>query len=368
MSGERDGRRRSRVPPKLALSTIQELHGGLVGAAFNERAASDGLSYVRRASFPAAQLTLEQLVVLGDVELAERHPHGCAVLLRLEPDMLLQLAGGRGHGEIAIAGTGRAAVDAVAAELIATLRERGADDEIVVTFWADAPGRPLNPRRRIAAPDWQEIRGNYGAATRAQLDELMAAEQPGPGGLVLWHGKPGTGKSYALRALARAWRGWCDTHFITDADAFLGGTSYLLSALQRSDHGPRSERRWRLVILEDAGELLAVDARAVAGQGLSRLLNLTDGLLGAGLRTVVLLTTNEPVRRVHPAVVRPGRTWAEVEFSELSTAEANAWLKERGSERRVERPTTLAELFASGRRSVASRGGFGFGASRTGST
>ena len=45
---------------------------------------------------------------------------------------------------------------------------------------------------------------------------------------------------------------------------------------------------------------------AVAGQGLSRLLNVSDGLLGEGLRAVVLVTTNEPLRRLHPAVVRPG--------------------------------------------------------------
>ena len=99
-------------------------------------------------------------------------------------------------------------------------------------------------------------------------------------------------------------------------------------------------------MLEDAGELLAADARAIAGQGLSRLLNLTDGLLGEGLRVVVLVTTNEPLRRLHPAVVRPGRTWAEVEFGELSIEEANAWLEAHVSTSRVDGTTSLAELFA----------------------
>ena len=218
-----------------------------------------------------------------------------------------------------MAGRDRDAVDAVLGDLVAALREEETkDDEVPVTFLANAFGRLIEPRRRICAPAWSEIRGNYSAPARAALDELMAARGPGPGGLLLWHGEPGTGKSYALRALAREWRGWCDTHFVTDADAFLGGqTSYLLSALLRSNRGADGEHRWRLVVLEDAGELLAADARAVAGQGLSRLLNLADGLLGEGLRVVVLVTTNEPLRRLHPAVVRPGRTWAEVEFGEL---------------------------------------------------
>jgi len=101
----------------------------------------------------------------------------------------------------------------------------------------------------------------------------------------------------------------------------------------------------------------------VAGQGLSRLLNLADGLLGEGLRVVVLVTTNEPLRRLHPAVVRPGRTWAEVEFGALAEEEASAWLAARGIERRVERATALAELFAlaDGRR-LAVRKELGFAA------
>lgn len=349
----------------LALSTTQELRDNLVEAAFNEWIMRDGLTYVRRTSFAAA-LTLEQLVLLGVVELATREAGGCAAVLRLQPDMLVGLGGWRGQGRIAVAGKDRDAVDAVLDDLVAALREEQLDDEVPVTFWAHSAGRPSNPRRRIVAPAWSEIRDNYAASARDALDELMAATGPGPGGLLLWHGEPGTGKSYALRALAREWRGWCDTHFITDAEVFLGNTSYLLDALllgRRAGSDDGAARRWRLVVLEDSGELLAADARAIAGQALSRLLNLSDGLLGEGMRVIVLVTTNEPLRRLHPAVVRPGRTWMEVEFGALAVEEANAWLEARGNGRRVERATTLAELFGGDQdRRWATRGGLGFAA------
>jgi hypothetical protein len=349
----------------FCLSTTQELRGaGLAAAAFNALAVRERLAQLRRASFPAGDLSLAQLTVFGEVELAERHAGGSSVLLRPEPEMLVHLFAARGQGEVAVAGTDRGAVDRVAAGVIAALRDaEPEDDRVPVTFWAyGSGGPPVNPRRPIRAPAWEEIRANYAASVRSKLDELMAATAPGPGGLLLWHGAPGTGKSYALRALAREWRDWCDTHLITDADAFLGGqTSYLLNTLLRSDRGPRGERRWRLIVLEDAGELLAADARAVAGQALSRLLNLTDGLLGAGLRAVVLVTTNEPLRRLHPAVVRPGRTWVEVEFSVLLPEEANPWLAARGSTARVDREVSLAELFAlADGRTVASPSAVGF--------
>jgi hypothetical protein len=70
----------------------------------------------------------------------------------------------------------------------------------------------------------------------------------------------GTGKSRALRALARAWAPWCSSHFIMDPEELLGrGGAYLLDVLSWDGD---DEDRWRLVILEDAGELIATDARA----------------------------------------------------------------------------------------------------------
>ncbi len=128
-----------------------------------------------------------------------------------------------------------------------------------------------------------------------------------------------------------------------DPEELLGrGGAYMLDLLTWDDD---EEERWRLLILEDAGELITPDARAVTGQGLSRLLNVTDGPLGQGTRTMLLITTNEPVGRLHPATRRAGRCLADIEFTPLSRAEANAWLATRGEERRVDRTTPLAELF-----------------------
>ena len=91
---------------------------------------------------------------------------------------------------------------------------------------------------------------------------------------------------------------------------------------------------------------MAASARAEIGQGLSRLLNMTDGLLGQDVKTLLLVTTNEPIGRMHPAVRRPGRCWAAVEFTGFDPDEGAAWLALRDVHREPGRSATLAELYA----------------------
>jgi hypothetical protein len=119
---------------------------------------------------------------------------------------------------------------------------------------------------------------------------------------------------------------------------------YLLEVVL--DYGEDEERRWRLLVLEDTGELLAADAKEQTGQGLSRLLNLVDGIVGQGLPVLVLVTTNEPLRRLHPAVARPGRCAAKIEFLPFPPQEAAAWLVAHERDPGAAQAATLANLFA----------------------
>ena len=61
---------------------------------------------------------------------------------------------------------------------------------------------------------------------------------------------------------------------------------------------------------------------------------------------LVLVTTNEPIKKLHPAVARPGRCAANVEFVTMSSEEASEWLSAHGSADGAGASMTLAELYA----------------------
>src|SRR5262245_61803245 len=219
---------------------------------------------------------------------------------------------------------------------------------IGITFWSLGRNGGRRTGRQIEVPTWAEIADNYPAAVRPKLGGLMGETfEPGVGGrLILWHGEPGTGKTYALRALGWEWRSWCDLHYITDPETFFGSSpAYMLDVLLNEDDEDDGSGRWRLLVLEDTGELLAADAKARTGQGLSRLLNVVDGLIGQGLKILVLVTTNEALGRLHAAVSRPGRCAVQTEFVRFTAEEAEEWL-ERNGRSGASRSGTLAALFA----------------------
>lgn len=319
----------------------QATPSGLFVAALLERR----LSHVTRDRF-SGTASPHQLARVGHPVLvrADRASDEVEALLLVSGDSLVLIDAGYGDVGLEVAGTTRAEVEEAARTVRRALESPAPKaGRIPVAFWIQGNRGGDMRIREIDAPSFETIAENYAEAVRKALERLSLVDRPEQGRLILWRGEPGTGKSHALRSLVRAWSPWCSAHFIIDPEELFGRAgAYMLDVLTWD--GDDSDK-WRLVILEDSGELIASDARTVAGQALSRLLNVTDGLLGQGMRTLVLITTNEPVKHLHPATRRAGRCLADIEFAALSTEEANGWLNARGEGRRVDRPTTIAELY-----------------------
>jgi hypothetical protein len=234
-------------------------------------------------------------------------------------------------------------------------RQDPPSDIVDFRFWRLTPGcGARSTRRALRCPALDDLRANYDPAVLAELEQLAGLDQPDAlGKVVLWHGPPGTGKTYAVRALARHWKRTlrASVEVVLDPDELFARAHYLHDVLlsgkldeweEASQGGPR-RRPLRLVIIEDSAALFGDACRSTPG--FARLLNLSDGIIGQGLRVVFLLTTNEQLTGIDPALTRPGRCLAVSEFGELPVDVARRWLDARGVQARIESPQTLSELY-----------------------
>lgn len=215
--------------------------------------------------------------------------------------------------------------------------------EVTTNLWyMGSGGSAAMTARYLSMSPWSDIERNYPERVRSSITNFLPTNprDQSSGRLMLWHGAPGTGKTNAIRALARAWSDRATIHVVTDPETFFASAGYMLSVVtSTSARSKDGQPKAFLVILEDTDELIRADSSHRGG--LSKLLNFTDGIAAQGFGVNYLLTTNEDVVRLNPALTRPGRCRSLVEFGPLTAAESSEWLGYP-----VAAPMSLAALYA----------------------
>ncbi|MCH8317319.1 MAG: AAA family ATPase, partial [Bacteroidetes bacterium] len=107
-----------------------------------------------------------------------------------------------------------------------------------------------------------------------------------------------------------------------------------------------SEGYFCVLLIEDAEPLLAKRQEGVRIQGVTNLLNMTDGLLNDMLNLQIICTFNVDLRKLDSALLRPGRLVARKEFKPLSEIDANVLAQRLDIKHHFTAPATLGAIYA----------------------
>ena len=155
-------------------------------------------------------------------------------------------------------------------------------------------------------------------------------------GLYLLYGKPGTGKSTYIRHLIKECR--------TEKRKFVYVPSKLFEDFTDPAILPFLMRNKGCVfIIEDCENLVTVDG-GIRSDGITDLLNMTDGLLADALNIKIICTFNTDYHKIDDALLRPGRCRCKYEFNLLDKDRANKVAKKLNLPV-VNKDVSLAELF-----------------------
>jgi ATP-dependent 26S proteasome regulatory subunit len=99
-------------------------------------------------------------------------------------------------------------------------------------------------------------------------------------------------------------------------------------------------------LIEDAEPLLAARQSETRIQGVTNLLNMTDGLLNDMLNLQIICTFNVHLKKLDKALLRPGRLLARKEFKPLPPLDANILAQRLGIKYHFDSSASLSEIYA----------------------
>jgi hypothetical protein len=181
-----------------------------------------------------------------------------------------------------------------------------------------------------------DIELNYGKGFKPVHEKIInTLNQKNGKGLVLLHGTPGTGKTHYLKHIAskiKDKRVLFIPPFLADFITSPEMTPFLI------------DNSNSVLFIEDA-ERVITDRQTGGANGVSNILNITDGILSDILNIQIVATFNMDKAKIDSALLRKGRLIAEHKFDALGVDDANNLLKHLGKDANATKPMTLTEIY-----------------------
>ena len=154
-------------------------------------------------------------------------------------------------------------------------------------------------------------------------------------GLVLLHGKPGSGKTTYIRHLSTLLDK--DIMFVPNNMANILTSPEFIPFIMKY---PNS-----IIIIEDAEKVIRSRESGGNNEATSNILNMSDGILGECLKTQIIATFNIDRENIDKALLRKGRLIAEYEFNELDVDKSNKLLKKLNIDFTTKEPMLLTDIY-----------------------
>ena len=153
-------------------------------------------------------------------------------------------------------------------------------------------------------------------------------------GLIILHGTQGTGKTTYIRKLINTHK----KRFIMMNNNVMNSftdPTFIQFLMKQKDS---------IIIVEDCEQLLRERGANTFNNGISSILNMTDGIYSDIINLKIIATFNANLKDIDPALLRKGRLIAKYEFNPLSVEKTNKILKRLGHPE-SNKGMTLADIF-----------------------
>jgi hypothetical protein len=179
------------------------------------------------------------------------------------------------------------------------------------------------------------IEENYNNDFKKVYDDTIDFLNDRSSGLILYHGKAGTGKTNLIRHLIS-----------TVPKEYIVVPNSVATRLGDPDLiGFITDHTDSVFILEDCEQLLEDREDNPFNNAIATILNMADGLLSDVCNIKFICTFNADVDKIDPALLRKGRCVAKYEFKELSEEKVKFLNDKYNLGHKEIKPMTLAEVY-----------------------